>query len=122
MISARILAAAFIASAAAPALAAGDVEAGKNVFKKCAVCHTAEAGKNKIGPSLFGIVDRKSATVDGFNYSPAMKGANKVWSAAELDTYLTAPQKVVPGSRMVFVGLPNAKEREDIIAYLSTLK
>ncbi len=122
MISARILAAAFIASAAAPALAAGDVEAGKNVFKKCAVCHTAEAGKNKIGPSLFGIVDRKSATVDGFNYSPAMKGANKVWSAAELDTYLAAPQKVVPGSRMVFVGLPNAKEREDIIAYLSTLK
>jgi cytochrome c len=51
-----------------------------------------------------------------------MKGANKVWSAAELDTYLAAPQKVVPGSRMVFVGLPNAKEREDIIAYLSTLK
>ena len=65
-----------------PAVAA-DVEAGKTAFKKCALCHTTEAGKNKIGPSLFGIVGRKSASVDNFNYSEAMKKFDHTWDDAD---------------------------------------
>ena len=105
-----------------PAFADGDVEAGKSVFKKCALCHTAEAGKNKIGPSLFGIVGRHAATVPNFNYSQAMKDFNKDWDDKTLDTYLQDPKATVTGTKMIFPGLKDAKERADVIAYLETLK
>ena len=111
-----------ILAAASPALAAGDVEAGKVVFKKCAVCHAPEAGKNKIGPSLWAVVGRKSASIEGFSYSTAMKGANKVWDEATLHTYLEGPAKMVPGTKMAFPGLKEEKDRDDVIAYLATLK
>jgi cytochrome c len=102
--------------------AAADVEAGKADFKKCALCHTAEAGKNKIGPSLFGIVGRKSASVDNFNYSEAMKKFDHTWDAQTLDTYLADPRATVPGTKMIFPGIKDEKERQDVIAYLETLK
>ena len=108
--------------AASPALADGDVEAGKTVFKKCAVCHSNEAGKNKIGPSLFGVVGRPSASVAGFTYSDAMKKFNHVWDEETLFTYLAEPKALVPGTRMTFVGLKSEKDRHDVIAYLATLK
>ena len=72
-----------------------------------------------MGPSLKGIVGRKSGSFPGFNYSPAMKGKNVTWNPATLDTYLTAPMKFVPGTRMAFAGLPNAQDRADVIAYLN---
>jgi cytochrome c len=100
----------------------GDVEAGKTVFKKCAVCHSPDAGVNKLGPSLHGIVGRHSGSIDNYNYSPAMKGADKVWDAAQLNTYLTDPRALVPGTKMIFPGLKDEKDRQDVIAYLSTLK
>jgi cytochrome c len=102
--------------------AAADVEAGKADFKKCALCHTAEAGKNKIGPSLFGIVGRKAASVDNFNYSEAMKKFDHTWDAETLDTYLADPRATVPGTKMIFPGIKDEKERQDVIAYLETLK
>jgi cytochrome c len=102
--------------------AAADVEAGKADFKKCALCHTTEAGKNKIGPSLFGIVGRKSASVDNFNYSEAMKKFDHTWDGETLDTYLTDPRATVPGTKMIFPGIKDEKERQDVIAYLETLK
>jgi cytochrome c len=106
-----------------PALAAeGDVEAGKTVFKKCALCHTTEAGKNKIGPSLFGIVGRHSATVPNFSYSQAMKDLNQNWDDKTLDTYLKDPKATVTGTKMIFPGLKDQKERDDVITYLGTLK
>lgn len=105
------------------AFAAGDAAKGEKVFQKCKACHTAEkGGANKLGPNLWGVVGRKSASLDGFNYSPAMKNAGKTWDAATLDTYLTKPQALVPGTRMAFPGLPDAGDRADVIAYLSTLK
>ncbi|MEE3627666.1 cytochrome c family protein [Nitrospirillum sp. BR 11752] len=107
---------------AGTALAAGDAAAGQVVFKKCAVCHSIDAGVNKVGPSLHGVVGRKSATAPGYDYSAAMKGANKEWTAKELDTYLTDPRAVVPGTKMVFVGLKDQKDRDNVIAYLETLK
>jgi len=104
------------------AYADGDTVAGKSVFNKCAICHSPAQGKNSVGPTLFGVVGRQSASVDGFKYSDAMKAANKTWDAATLDTYLTNPKAMVPGTKMVFAGLPNPEDRANVIAYLATLK
>ena len=101
---------------------AADIEAGKVAFKKCALCHTTESGKNKIGPSLFGIVGRKSGSVDNFSYSEAMKNFDHTWDDETLDTYLAEPRAVVPGTKMIFPGIKDKTEREDVIAYLETLK
>jgi cytochrome c len=102
--------------------AAADVEAGKTAFKKCALCHTTEAGKNKIGPSLFGVVGRKSASLDGYNYSEAMKKFDHTWDPQTLDAYLVDPRVVVPGTKMIYPGIKDKAERDDVIAYLETLK
>ena len=110
-----------LAFAAGPGMAA-DVEAGKTAFKKCALCHTTEAGKNKIGPSLFGIVGRKSAALENFNYSEAMKKFDHTWDEATLDTYLADPRGTVPETKMIFPGIKDKAERDDVIAYLETLK
>jgi cytochrome c len=112
---------ALLAIAGGPGMAA-DVEAGKTAFKKCALCHTTEAGKNKIGPSLFGIVGRKSATLENFNYSDAMKKFDHTWDEETLDTYLADPRATVPGTKMIFPGIKDKTERDDVIAYLETLK
>jgi cytochrome c len=101
---------------------AADADAGKKVFSKCAVCHTAVAGKNGLGPSLFGVVGRQSGSVAGYSYSEAMKSANKTWDEAALNAYLTDPKAAVPGNKMAFSGLPNAEDRANVIAYLATLK
>lgn len=117
-IAAALLALAF----AAPARAAGDPVAGKAVFARCGICHKTQAGKNFIGPSLFGVVGRKSATEPGFSYSDAMKKADKTWDPATLDKYLTDPRAMVPGTKMIFPGLPKEEDRQNVIAYLETLK
>jgi len=118
-----------LALASAPGLAhadnpweGGDAAAGKVVFAKCSLCHYAEAGKVKIGPPLFGVVGRQSASVAGYSYSDAMKAYNKVWTPENLFTYLAAPMKVVVGTKMAFVGLPSETDRKNVIAYLETLK
>lgn len=114
---------AFIASIGASGAMAADAAAGKTSFnQKCGVCHAVEAGKNKIGPSLHGVVGRKAGSLEGFNYSPAMKGYDKTWDNDALNTYLEAPQQVVKGTKMAFGGLKNADERANVIAYLDTLK
>ncbi len=105
-----IIAAAFpVVCLSSAAYADGDAVAGKSVFNKCAICHSPAPGKNSVGPTLFAVVGRPSASVDGFKYSDAMKAANKTWDAATLDTYLTNPKAMVPGTKMVFAGLPNQK-------------
>jgi cytochrome c len=117
-----ILALSLLAGRAAGPAVAADVEAGKTAFKKCALCHTTEAGKNKIGPSLFGIVGRKSATLEDFNYSEGMKKFDHTWDEETLDTYLADPRATVPGTKMIFPGIKDKAERDDVIAYLETLK
>jgi cytochrome c len=113
-----LAAAAFVSLAAAPSHADGDAVKGKKVFAKCMACHALEAGKNKVGPSLHAIIGRKSATVEGFSYSDAMKSANLTWDEATLDKYLTNPKTSVPGTKMVFPGLSKADDRANLIAYL----
>lgn len=107
----------------AAAQAAGDAEAGKTAFnRRCAVCHAVAQGQNKVGPSLHGVVGRASGAVAGFNYSPAMKSANKTWDAASIDAYLQDPKAYVPGNRMILAGIKDEAERQNIIAYMETQK
>jgi cytochrome c len=101
---------------------AADIDAGKSVFKKCALCHTDEPEKNKIGPSLFGIVGRQSASLSNYNYSDAMKNFDHTWDPQTLDSYLIDPRAIVPETKMIFPGLKDKIERDNLIAYLETLK
>lgn len=99
----------------------GDEEAGEKLFKKCAICHSIEDTKNKVGPHLVGVIDRPVATVDGFKYSKAMTefGADgKVWDEALLAEYMAAPKAIVKGTKMAFAGLKKEQEIADVIAYL----
>jgi cytochrome c len=107
-------------AAASHGVAAQDKEKdGEAIFKRsCAVCHATEPGKNKIGPSLAGIVGSKAAEVPGFSFSEGMKNAGLTWDDATLDKYLTDPKALVPGNKMIFVGLKKPEERESVIAYL----
>ncbi len=101
---------------------AQDVDNGAKIFKKCMACHAID-DKNKIGPSLKGIVGRKAATVEGFKYSDAMlaKAAEGVvWDEATLAAYLPDPKAWVPGTKMVFPGLKKPEEVTDLIAFLKT--
>ena len=104
------------------ARADGDAAAGKTVFAKCAICHAIDPAKNGIGSTLIGVVGRPAASVQGFSYSEAMKAANKTWDEATLDVYLKDPKALVPGTKMIFAGLPKAEDRANVIAYLATLK
>ncbi len=109
--------------ALAPVVAAADVASGKHLFEaRCALCHSATAGGHKPGPSLFGVVGRQSGTVPGFAYSKAMQAAAITWSPATLESYLAAPRTAVPGNKMTFPGLTAKPQRDDVIAYLGTLK
>jgi cytochrome c len=104
------------------AVAAGDQAAGEKVFAAhCAVCHATAPGQNKVGPSLAGIAGSKSGAVPGFNFSAAIKDANITWDDANLDKYLANPTGFVHGTKM-FVNLPSETDRQNVIAYLNTLK
>ncbi|MGB6400357.1 MAG: copper-containing nitrite reductase [Bradyrhizobium sp.] len=105
--------------AAAAAGLQGDAGAGRQVFKKCQACHSLEPGKTILGPSLAGIVGRKSAADANFSYSPAMKQAALTWDPPTLDAYLAEPAKIVPGNRMPFPGLKTDHDRQDVIAFLA---
>ncbi len=101
---------------------AQNAEAGQKAFKQqCGLCHDIAAGKNRVGPSLFGVVGRKSGSVEGFHYSDANKNSGVTWDEATLDKYLTDPRSVVPGTTMTYAGVKNDQMRHDIIAYLATL-
>lgn len=107
---------------AAPALAAGDAAEGARVFRKCATCHAVgENARNKVGPHLNDLAGRAAGTVEGYRYSPALKGSGVVWTAESLDRYLASPRDFIKGNRMAFAGLKKQAERDDVIAYLATL-
>lgn len=102
--------------------AAQTVPTGKASFAPCASCHGTKAGERKLGPTLFGVVGRKAASVPAARYSAAMKSSGIVWTPAALDAFLTAPRKHVPGTIMTFVGVSDKKKREALIRYLGTLR
>lgn len=104
-----------VASNAAPAVAP------PAAFAQCRTCHSVEPGKNGVGPTLFGIVGSKAGDVKGYSFSPALAKSGIVWDRASLDTWLKAPMKMVPGTKMV-ISQPDAAKRKEIIDYLETLK
>lgn len=109
-----------------PAAADGDAEKGEQVFKRCVACHmVGENAKNRVGPSLNGVIDQEIASVDGFQYSKAFitkKEEGFVWTRDTLDEYLKQPTKMIKGTKMAFAGLPKEEDRENVIAYLATFE
>lgn len=121
MLGSALLAAALFGSL--PAYADGDAAAGKTVFNKCKACHEADTDKNKIGPSLHGVVGRKAGSLESFlaKYSDAMKAAGEgglVWDDANIGEYLKDPKGKIPGNKMAFAGLKKDDEIANVIAYL----
>jgi cytochrome c len=104
------------------AASAADAVRGEARFKAmCGTCHAVDPAQKKMAAHLKGIVGRKAASVEGANYSAAMKASGWTWDKAKLETYLTDPRKALPGTSMM-IGVSNATDRADIIAYLETVK
>ncbi|NLS01407.1 cytochrome c family protein [Rhizobium sp. P38BS-XIX] len=103
-----------------------DAKVGETIFKKCQACHSGEkGGPNKVGPDLWGVVDRPVGEHEGFAYSSGMKdfskGGSEKWTYDHLYHFLAAPKKFVAGTAMGFAGLPKEEDRANVIAYLRTL-
>jgi cytochrome c len=103
---------------AAPARADGDPKRGEKVFEECRACHSVERGVNGVGPGLHGLFGRKAAELDDFRYSPALKRSGIVWTPQTLDDFVADPQKRVPANRMPYAGVPDARDRADLITYM----
>ena len=100
---------------------AQDAAAGKAVFAQCTACHSID-GSNGVGPSLKGIAGTRAGAYAGFRFSRAMKNSTIVWDAKTLDDYIANPQGAIPGNVMPFSGIPDAKQRADLVAFLLSLK
>ena len=116
----KVLTISAIALAASSGIAlAGDVAAGQVVFKKCAPCHAVgEGAKNKVGPELNGLDGRHSGEASGYSYTPANKNSGIVWNEATFKEYIQDPRAKIPGTKMVFPGIKNDKEADDLWSYL----
>jgi cytochrome c len=102
---------------------AQDAAAGGQVFRsQCSICHSAQAGKNSIGPSLFGVAGRPAGSVADFHYSDGNKSSGITWDQATLDRFLAAPRATIPGTKMAYAGVKNDQQRHDLVAYLATLR
>jgi len=113
--------AAAVLAASAGATRAQDLGAGENSFKKCLPCHSVgDDAKNKVGPVLNGLEGRKSGTVEGYTYSEANKNSGITWSDETFKEYIRDPRAKIPGTKMVFAGIKNDKEVNDLWAYLKS--
>jgi cytochrome c len=103
-------------------LKAGNVEAGKDAFKKCAACHTPEkGGANRVGPNLYGVLGREIGKSAGFAFSDAMKSKGGAWNFENLRDYIYDPKAAIPGNKMVFAGIKDDPELGSLLQYLRTL-
>jgi cytochrome c len=122
----RLIWGAMLIGLAGPAIAgtaSGDARKGQQAFSVCQTCHTAtKGGATGIGPNLFGIAGRKAASLPGFYYSPALKNSKITWTNDKLKSWIMAPYKLVPGTRMTFAGIQDPAKASDVVAYLDTLK
>jgi cytochrome c len=100
------------------AMLTGDPEAGASVFGQCRACHVADAATNRVGPHLVGLFGRTAGSVEGFNYSDAMRESGITWTPESLSAYLADPRGTIPGNRMTFAGVRDETQRADLIAYL----
>jgi cytochrome c len=112
-------AAALLLTLAGPARSASDPEKGATLFRNCAACHSLQPDRNMTGPSLAGVWGRKAASLKSFQrYSEALKAADLTWDEKTLDAWITSPQSLVPHTNMTFPGIPDARQRDDLIAFL----
>ena len=101
-------------------MALGDLTHGEKVFKKCSACHiVAKGGKNLIGPALYGVVGRATASIPDYAYSSALKAHGKNWSFEELNAFLLKPRSYIKGTKMAYAGLRKDKDRASVILYLN---
>ena len=101
-------------------MAMGDITSGEKIFKKCAACHSIiKDGKNKIGPALWNVVNRKVGSVSDYKYSKALAAYDKEWNFEELNGFLIKPAKWIKGTKMAYAGLRKEKDRASIIKYLN---
>jgi cytochrome c len=101
---------------------AADPAAGQKIFNmQCGICHAATAGKNGLGPTLFGVVGRRAGSVPDFNYTTDHKNLGITWNAPTLSKYLTKPRAMVPDTSMIYPGLKDNAKRAEVVAYLATL-
>ncbi|QJB70445.1 c-type cytochrome [Parasphingorhabdus halotolerans] len=96
----------------------GDPAKGKMAFAQCRTCHVTDPGVNMVGPSLAGIVGATAGSIKGYKYSPANASSGITWTEEQLFEYLADPQAVIPKTKMIFAGMPDAQQRADVIAYL----
>ncbi len=114
-----LVVAAVAIAAVAQAAHAQDVAAGEQSFKKCFPCHSVgEGAKNKVGPELNGLDGRHSGSATDYSYSPANKNSGIVWSEATFKEYIKDPRAKIPGTKMIFPGIKNEKEADNLWAYL----
>jgi len=100
-------------------LVMADVTRGQTMYFQCRACHSLnEGGPHKVGPNLYGIFGSKAGMAPGFAYSDAVVNADVVWTVEAMDEWLARPGSYLPGNRMVFVGVKDARERANLIAYL----
>jgi cytochrome c len=97
---------------------AQDRSHGQKLFEECRACHATEPGAQGVGPDLHGVFGRNAGTLDGFRYSPALKRSGITWTPKTLDAYVADPQKAVPQNRMPYAGMPEARDRADLIAFM----
>ena len=107
------------AVAIVPTAHAQDAAAGAQVFRKCLPCHAVGPGaKNKVGPELNGLDGRHSGTAPGYSYSAANKKSGIVWKKETFEKYIHDPRAMIPGTKMIFPGIKNARQVDDLWAYL----
>ena len=100
-------------------LATADIGRGQTLYFQCRACHSLEAGgPHKVGPNLYGVFDRKAGLADGFAYSEVMANSEVIWTTQAMDDWLARPGNFMPGNRMVFAGIKDARDRASLIAYL----
>ena len=114
-LSASFIGMAIVGTAAA---AQADPKHGEKLFEDCRACHTIDAASNGVGPSLKGVFGRRAGALEDFRYSPALKRADITWTRQTMDSYIADPQKAVPANRMPYAGMPDAKDRADLIEYM----
>ncbi len=111
-------AAATLVLAAGIVHAQGDPKRGEKIFENCRACHAADGAANEVGPGLRGVFGRRAGEREDFRYSPALKRSGITWTPQTMDEFVADPQKLVPANRMPYAGLPDARDRADLITYM----
>jgi cytochrome c2 len=114
----KIMWVAALLAATGAAHAEGDAARGEKRFEDCAACHKLQADTNDVGPTLYGVFQRKAGELADFRFSPALRRSGITWTVQSLDAFIADPQKMVPANRMPYAGMPDPNDRADLIAYL----